>query len=345
MCSPRGNTHIVAALAMCLLLAGCARPAGVLFPPLDSPLVWPRSPERPRIEYVGILSDSDDLNAARSGAEAFAAGFRGPRPPIRFSGPHALAIRSDTVLAVADGSAGGVHIIDIETRTHRFVSGWLDDRFSVPVGVTWVGKRLFVTDAQRGEVVELDSEGAFQRRFGVDALTRPVGITYVPDRNQLYVVDGGSHRLAVFDLRGEFVRTIGRRGSDPGEFNFPSHISHGGKRLLVADSANFRVQLLDLDGRCVQTIGQKGDGAGDFSLPKGVAFDSEGHVYVVDAQFENIQVFSANGQLLMAWGDEGSGVGQFVLPAGLAIDGQDRIWVADAGNRQIQVFAYLGAAS
>ena len=105
------------------------------------------------------------------------------------------------------------------------------------------------------------------------------------------------------------------------------------------------MQLLDLDGRCVRTIGQKGNGAGDFALPKGEAFDREGHIYVVDAHFENIQVFDVQGRLLMAFGREGRGAGRFSLPAGLTIDARDRIWVADSGNRRLQVFAYLRTAS
>ncbi|MCH7632502.1 MAG: 6-bladed beta-propeller, partial [Planctomycetes bacterium] len=116
-----------------------------------------------------------------------------------------------------------------------------------------------------------------------------------------------------------------------------------GDKLLVSDSGNFRVQLLDLEGRPIRTIGQKGDGAGDFSLPKGVAFDSEGHIYVVDAQFENVQVFDSAGQLLMAFGREGTDLGAFWLPSGLTIDDEDRIWVADAGNRRVQLFTYLRA--
>ena len=91
-------------------------------------------------------------------------------------------------------------------------------------------------------------------------------------------------------------------------------------------------------------IGQKGDGAGDFSLPKGVAFDGEGHIYVVDAQFENVQVFDTSGRLLLAFGEEGNGRGAFSLPAGVAIDEGDRVWVADSGNRRVCVFDYVRAS-
>ncbi|MEE9295215.1 MAG: 6-bladed beta-propeller [Phycisphaerae bacterium] len=348
MCLSVASRQRLLTLLGCWLITeptgGCARPEGLLFPAMEPPMVWPPSPNRPRIRYVGTLSDSGDLKAAQSGLEVTKAVFRGPRPPIRFAGPLAVAVHPRGVLAVADGAAAAVHLIDLEARTHRRVNGWDDQRFVVPLGVAWAGDRLFVSDAQRHEVIELDMQGRYLRRFGAEVLSRPVGIAYLPDRDRLYVVDGASHRLAVFDLTGALVETIGQRGAGPGEFNFPTHICYADGRLLVADSGNFRVQLLDPDGRCLRTIGQEGDGAGDFAMPKGVAFDSDGHVYVGDTRFENIQVFDVDGRLLMAWGEEGGDVGEFSLPAGLAIDERDRIWVADAGNRRIQVFAYMGDA-
>ncbi len=346
--SARGLRGSVSA-AMCLLAAGsvasCARPQGVLFPQIDPPRVWPSPPDAPRVKLLGILSDSRDLKAAESGLEVLKAALRGPRPAIEFSGPHGVAIREPGVLAVADSAGGSVHIIDLNSRAHRLITGYGDQRFSAPVGVTWIGKRLFVTDAGRREVIELDGLGSWRHRFGSDVLTHPVGIAYVPAMDQLYVVDAGAHELVVFDTGGRMIRRIGRRGSAPGEFNFPTHICCAGQKLLVADSGNFRVQLLDLDGNCLKTIGKKGNGAGDLSLPKGVGFDSQGHIYVVDSHFENVQVFDQSGRLLMVFGEEGTAPGKFSLPAGLAIDDKDRIFVAGSGNRRVQVFAYMRASS
>ncbi len=348
MCWVAGkSTKVLIAIGLVALsvAGGCGRPQGILFPAVDPPRVWPPPPDTPRIRFIGELTDSRDLKAARSGMEVVKAAFRGPRPPIEFSNPHGVAVNANGVVAVADGGGRAVHVVDLERRTHRLITGFGEERFGSPVGVAWVGRRLFVTDALRHEVIELDPLGAFRQRFGDDRLTWPVGIIYVPKRDQLYVVDGRSHRLVAFDLTGEFVTTIGRRGPAPGEYNFPTHIASNGDRLLVADSGNFRVQLLDLDGNSIKTIGQKGDGAGDLSLPKGVAFDSEGHIYVVDAHFENVQVFDDTGQLLMAFGQEGHEPGRFSLPAGLAISPDDKIWVADSGNRRLQVFEYIRTSS
>ncbi len=325
-----------------MTLCGCQQPRGELFPMIDPPMVWPAEPETPRVRLVGTISDSTDLKSGRSGTEAWGAAFRGPRPPIRFSGPHGVACHPADLLAVADSSGGAVHIIDLQKRTHVASYGSAQQRFAAPVGVVWADDQLFVSDAQLHQIIQLDQGGRVVRHFGKAELLRPVGITYVPQRREFYVVDGGAHVIVVFDRTGRSVRTIGGRGTQPGEFNYPTHIAFDGTaRLAVADTGNFRVQVLDLEGKCQRILGRKGDAAGDFALPKGVAFDSQGHLYVVDAQFENFQIFDDEDRLLLAVGREGNALGQFGLPAGLAIDAHDRVWVADAANRRVQVFQYL----
>jgi sugar lactone lactonase YvrE len=84
-----------------------------------------------------------------------------------------------------------------------------------------------------------------------------------------------------------------------------------------------------------------GNTPGSFSRPKGVASDSDGNIYVVDALFDNIQMFDARGRLLMAFGGHGSDIGAFHLPTGIHIDGDDTIYVSDSSNQRIQVFRYL----
>ena len=346
MCSRVASTRrtftLAGTLFAQLMAGGCSRPAAPLFAPLDEAPVWPGMPEPARIRYVGTLATSDDLGAAKSGGEVFQAALRGERRPIKFASPHSVA-RSGERMVVADVGLAGVHVIDHAARTQLLITGWGDERLKVPIGACFAENRIFVTDAERHEVIEFDVAGRMRHRFGSDVLQRPVGIVYVTERGQLYVVDGGAGDIAIFDLAGSPVGRIGQPGNGEGEFNHPTHIAwDGARRIAVADSANFRVQLLDLDGVFVGAIGQKGDAAGDFALPKGVAFDSDGHLYVVDAQFENVQVFNRRGALLLAFGREGRAPGRFALPAGLAIDGQNRIWVADSANHRVQVFDYLG---
>src|SRR5690349_8541513 len=59
--------------ALCLwvmMLAGCATPAGEIFPPLANAPRYPGAPDTPRIFYVGQIATSDDLKPAVSGLDA-----------------------------------------------------------------------------------------------------------------------------------------------------------------------------------------------------------------------------------------------------------------------------------
>jgi len=84
-----------------------------------------------------------------------------------------------------------------------------------------------------------------------------------------------------------------------------------------------------------------GDRPGSFANPKGIALDSDGHIYVTDAAFCNVQIFDSQGNVLLFVGQLGPRPGYFHLPAGIAIDENDRIYVADQLNSRIQVFQYL----
>jgi len=334
----------LAVVTCAMSIVGCARPAGNLFPAIEPALVWPGPPEEARIRLIGVIQDSRDLQAAVTGGEAFMAAVRGKRPPITFTGPHGIAYAPPGRVAVADSGAGAVHIINLDRREHRVAFGFEGEYFGEPVGVAWVGDRLFVSDAKRNEIIVLDTEGRWTAHFGHDGLDRPVGIAYAASIDRLYVANGNQHNVVVFNRDGAFVETIGQRGTEPGSFNWPSHLCVRGDKLYVTDAGNFRVQVLDLHGAPLATIGRRGNAAGDLALPKGVAVDSEGHIYVVDARFENVQIFDSQGHLLLAFGQEGAEPGGFSLPAGIAIDASDRIWITDGGNRRVQVFEYLRAS-
>ena len=105
---------------------------------------------------------------------------------------------------------------------------------------------------------------------------------------------------------------------------------------------NGRLQIFDKDGKFKRAFGQFGDAPGMFARPKGVGVDSEGHIYVVDAAFNNVQIFNEEGQVLLAFSSYASDRAQMILPAGMAVDHDDYIYVVDSWNRRINMFEYLG---
>ncbi|MEO8441955.1 MAG: 6-bladed beta-propeller [Betaproteobacteria bacterium] len=48
---------------------------------------------------------------------------------------------------------------------------------------------------------------------------------------------------------GKFIKTWGKKGSGPGEFDMPHGLAiDSSGRLFVADRGNSRIQIFDLDG-------------------------------------------------------------------------------------------------
>ena len=82
-----------------------------------------------------------------------------------------------------------------------------------------------------------------------------------------------------------------------------------------------------------------------FFRPKGISFDSEGHLYVVDGAFSTVQVFNQQGDLLYYFGTRGATPGTFELPSGVFITRDDRVYVVDSYNSRVQVFHYFGKQS
>lgn len=64
--------------------------------------------------------------------------------------------------------------------------------------------------------------------------------------DNLYALDSGNHRVLVFDRTGAYVRSIGKQGGGPGEFQFPMSlaITADGK-LVVGEGRGFSIFRTD----------------------------------------------------------------------------------------------------
>lgn len=333
------TSRIAAALVLLSALAGCQGPLRPVFEKHEPPIVWPPSPDRPRIAYIGSLSGEDSLNKPKP--VTLKSLLAGPEPTIGFSTPTSVAARGDD-LFVCDGQNQAVYHLNLTTRDFRAITHADGEQFGWPSDVTLADQHLAIADGKRAAIFIMTLQGADVRTMGKGTLKRPSAVGWNPQRREYWVLDTGAHACVIFDEDGAEKSRFGQRGESLGEFNYPAGLVCDDRLgALIADSMNFRVQTIDAAGLAKHMFGKKGDAAGDFSLPRDVATDSDGHIYVLDNQFENVQVFDSDGRLLMAWGQEGHGPGEFYLPSGISIDAQDRIWIADTYNRRVQVFQYL----
>ena len=304
-------------------------------------LAWPPPPAQACIVYVGSIHAPADIGA-KPGTFTRVANFvsgaeKGKGALVR---PFGLALDDAGNLLVTDTDAGAVCCINRATKKWQRWEQAGQTRFESPVAVARRGDTLFVADSSLGKVFAFGENG--KMRFEItNGLARPSGLAIAGEK--LFIADAQRHQIVVCDLRGNLISKFGQRGSSPGEFNYPTHVSVDNTgQIYVTDSLSYRVQVFDGAGKFQGIIGGAGDSLGHFSRPKGVAADSAGHVYVVDALMDTVQIFNAAGQLLLNWGENGSRPGEFWLANGIAINRDNEIFVADSYNGRIQIFRYTG---
>ena len=336
---------VIGSVAAALLMTvGCGRPQGIIFTPMETPLVWPQPPEEARIGYVGMISTEEDLKPAMSWSQGLVELFFGKEDIGVLVSPTAVLCDHEKIY-VTDSSAGVLHIFDLQTRHYQQVTSLdLDNTLMMPVAITLMNENICIADSVLEKVCVFDKEGVFKFAFGQDILTRPTGIAFSPLQQKLYVTDTANHKINVFDKKGNWLFEFGLRGIEPGQFNYPTHLwADKDGKVYVSDTLNYRIQVFSGEGIFVRMFGTHGDRPGNFAHPGGIATDSRGHVYAVDKQYENIQIFDSDGNVLLAFGAEGNAPGDFWLPSGIFISPDDRIYIADSFNKRIQIFEYLKA--
>ena len=324
--------------ALIVIISGCATAPSTYTKPTGT-FVWPIPPASPKIKWITQWSDRYDFGKPNEVLEFLI----GKERTERLRRPNGVVADAEGNVYVADSEIRTIFVFDLGKNTLRFLGM---GTVAGPIGLAMDNKRgiLFVSDSR------LDKVFGFNKTTGDIVLSlggpgefkNPSGLAYDDQRDRLYVADTQNHVIKVFDRDGKLLFNIGTRGTENGEFNFPSYIAlDRNGRLYVVDSFNFRVQIFDTNGKFVKIFGKLGDASGAFSRPVGIGVDSDGHICVVDAAFNNFQIFDEEGKLLLWVGNPGSRPGEFYLPSGMYIDREDRIYVTDTFNRRVQVFQYL----
>jgi DNA-binding beta-propeller fold protein YncE len=121
---------------------------------------------------------------------------------------------------------------------------------------------------------------------GMDEFDAPTEVAVAPS-GDFYVGDGhtgggtgqGNARIMKFDRTGKFLKTWGKKGMGPGEFDVVHTIALDSRgRLLVGDRQNNRIQVFDANGTFVAQWSQ-------FGRPSGIYIDKRTDtIYVADSE-------------------------------------------------------------
>lgn len=218
-------------------------------------------------------------------------------------------------------------------------------QFGVSFGIAIHDGRVYVTDPPNDRVEVFNPTGRLRSIWGESGsgngeFSNPQGIATDP-AGHVYVADTLNNRVQKFSAGGKFLAKWGSAGTGDQDFQFPRGVAVGrGNHLYVSDNFNNRVKKYTLGGKFLRTwgsgvktgiprfeicthrclAGEVSSEDGAFADPDGVATDSAGDVYVVDAANFRIEKFAQGGRYITRFQ-----TGRFFgVPQGIAIDRFDR---------------------
>jgi len=110
---------------------------------------------------------------------------------------------------------------------------------------------VLVSDTNARRVVAIGLDGTLAWVLGPESGQSPFGLPRgltATDDGTVIVADAFKFGIALVSAEGDYIETIGSRGAQPGQFEYPNDVDARGDLLLVTDKDNDRVQVLRLSG-------------------------------------------------------------------------------------------------
>jgi len=216
---------------------------------------------------------------------------------------------------------------------------WLTD----PRGKEGKGHQVFKFSPEGKVLLTLGKAGVTGE--GPDTFNQPSDVV-VAQNGDIFVADGhdenSNARIVKFTKDGKFIKTWGKRGKGPGEFDCPHGLAFDSKgRLFVADRSNNRIQIFDQEGKYLAEWKQ-------FSRPSGVYIDKNDVIYVADSESNNkvnpgyrrgVRVGSAKDGTVTAFIPDPEPDPEKVVTSnaeGVAADAQGNIYGAEVGPKALK---------
>jgi sugar lactone lactonase YvrE len=209
------------------------------------------------------------------------------------------------------------------------------------IWTTDVGAHTVMKLSPKGEVLltlgTKGKAGEWNEAAGTRLFNEPNDIVFAPN-GDFFVSQGhspgpgkGDPRVLKFDKNGNFIKTWGGKGTEPGKFDVAHGMAMDAKGLLwVTDRENQRIQIFDQDGKYIREVKYAG-------LPAALDIGKQ-YIYMVNGFTGQVLRLDLDGKVLAVTGKAGNGVGEFGEAHFIAVSPKGEIYVADSVNRAVQKF-------
>jgi len=253
-----------------------------------------------------------------------------------WSSPSAVAVDGDRIFVLDTGN-NRILVMNIDGLVEKIICE--TDACALlldgPQDMEYHDGLFYVANTQKGQVVVVDESGETVRVYELPVTAgiapQATGV-HVPDEGTVYVSDGSSGKIAMFDRDGTFRQYFG--ADTVGEFVFadPTGLdTDSDGNLYVAEYSKGRVLKISPIGRDLATFWMI-EGSTKVSEASDVVLDDDGFVYMADFKRSVVHAFSRGARAIGLVGlIDGSRIDSpiaLLRPQGLAVDG-DRLLIID----------------
>jgi DNA-binding beta-propeller fold protein YncE len=235
--------------------------------------------------------------------------------------PLGVAVDAQGRILVGNDGRNNIEVYDPSTGELLAVLG--NGLLAMPNAITLdAAGNIYVTDSKKHNIKIFDStynliktigragEGEDELYFPINSKVVVHSVDGVANVPELFVADNGNRRVQIFDLDGNWKRSITFDGTPGQGCNWAGVCDVYGLPPFT------RVQALDVD--------------------------SQGRLHVIDGFTASVMVFDAvSGEFLGSYGEEGTGPGYLKLPRDLLITSTDNPVVIAGDGGRIEIFTAL----
>ena len=165
----------------------------------------------------------------------------------------------------------------------------------------------------------------------------------VTSNDQVLIVDSNNSCVVVLDNKLKLMKVIGQARGNSRLVN-PYGIAMTDNVIAVSDQGSDQVKKYSLQGELLSVIGFHGNKNGQFDKPRGLAFNNNKLLYVVDSSNHRVQVFQQDDKFAFSFGNKRSDptYALFQWPVKIAIDPNNNVLVTDFDANCIMMFTHNG---
>ncbi|MDX2176685.1 MAG: 6-bladed beta-propeller [Candidatus Sumerlaeia bacterium] len=173
----------------------------------------------------------------------------------------------------------------------------------------------------------------------------PTGIALDPLDETVWIADTHYQRLLHYARDGRLLGAIGKYGTGPGEFIFPTDLAltPDGQTIWVTEyGERNRLMKFARTGEFLAEYAGPAYQKSELARPMSVEIGANGLIYIADAAHHQVAVFGQDGEPRFRFGGPGDGPGELRYPYDLAITPNGDVYVCEYGNDRVSRFTAEG---